>query len=250
MNTLQVIDDIMDGCETEVEQYRRYLTRTAWRVEADFAFLKSAVPHPDRVLDVGAVPPMLIGLMVNDGIKNLAAMDPHVKRFAPFFQRHGVEFLEVDLLLGETPAQPDPYELVCLCEVLEHLPGDIVNTLEQVSQWVAPGGYLYITTPNLRSVTGAVALFVHGSGLASKYREPNRKQFARGQGGYGYFCHIRENTEKEVRNLVEGLGYEHVRSVFQAHPRAESLEARAIQLIEYALPSFRLFGKYLFRKKG
>lgn len=249
-HTLEVIDDILDGCETEHDRYHGYLNRTSWRVEADYAFLKRAVPSPRRTLDVGAIPPMLIGFMAHDGAKNLSVMDPHANRFESFFQRHGIEFAEGDLLAGNTPTQPEPFDLVCLCEVLEHLPGDIVRTLDQVSQWVEPGGYLYLTTPNLRSVSGAVGLFLRGSGLASKSREPIRKQFARAQGGYGYFGHIREYTEKEVRNLVEGMGYEHVATEFQVHPRAETFDARIIQALETLLPPFRLFGKYLFRKKG
>lgn len=248
--TQAAIDDILDGCETEYEQYHRYLTRTCWRVEADFAFLKKTVPNPANVLDVGAIPPMLIGLMAHDGMKHLSVMDPHANRFEAFFKRHGIAYVEGDLLAGNTPEQPTPFELVCLCEVLEHLPGDIVYTLEQVSNWVKPGGYLYLTTPNLRSVSGAVGLFWRGSGLASKSREPIRKQFARAKGGYGYFGHIREYTEKEVRNLVEGMGYDHVATSFQVHPRAETFDARVIQILETMLPPFRLFGKYLFRKKG
>ena len=134
--------------------------------------------------------------------------------------------------------------------MLEHIPGDILQTLTQISDCVAPGGYLYITTPNLRSISGAVGLFINGSGLASKRKEPIRNQFARAQGGYGYFGHIREYTEKEVRNLVEGIGFEHIASKFQVHPRAETLGARTIQVLEYAIPPLRLFGKYLFRKSS
>lgn len=248
-HTLEVIDDILDGCDTEVDRYTHYLNRTSWRVEADFEFLKRRVPTPQRVLDVGAIPPMLIGLMAHDGLKNLSVMDPHANRFEAFFTRHGIQYAEGDLLAGNTPSQPTPFDLVCMCEVLEHLPGDVVHTLEQVNQWVEPGGYLYLTTPNLRSISGAIGLFWRGSGLASKSKEPVRNQFARAQGGYGYFGHIREYTEKEVRNLVEGMGYEHVATEFQVHPRAETIDARIIQLLETLMPPLRLFGKYLFRKK-
>ncbi len=249
--TQRAIDDILEGCATEYEQYHRYLTRTCWRVEGDFQFLQEVLPKAERILDVGAVPPMLLGLMAQQGMgKDLAVMDPHVERFSAFFERHQITASKVDLLQGTDLEQTEQCDLVCLCEVLEHLPGDIVHTLNQVSRWVAPGGHLYLTTPNLRSVSGAVGLFCRGSGLASKQKEPIRNQFARAQGGYGYFGHIREYTEKEVRNLVEGMGYEHVASRFQVHPRAETLEARIIQILESMLPSFRLFGKYLFKKKG
>jgi len=139
--------------------------------------------------------------------------------------------------------------LVCMCEVLEHLPGDVLRTLSHVAKWVEPGGYLYVTTPNLRSVSGAVAVFFRGSGLASKSSEPIRKQFMRARGGDGYFGHIREYTEKEVKDLLDYVGMEHVASSFQVHPRAETATARVIQTLERLLPSLRLYGKYLFQKK-
>lgn len=249
-HTSRVIDDILEGCESEVDRYRQYLTRTSWRVTADFIFLNRHVPNPESTLDVGAIPPMLLGLMVHNDARNLTVVDPHANRFLPFFERHNISCIVGDLLSDTNPITPDQHELVCLCEVLEHLPGDIVHTLNKVSAWVAPGGYFYLTTPNLRSVSGAVGLFIRGSGLASKSRESIRKQYARAQGGYGYFGHVREYTEKEVRDLVEAMGYEHIATEFQYHPRAETLDARIIQLMERALPPFRLFGKYLFRKKG
>ena len=246
--TQEVIDDILNGCTENLEQNRWYLTRTCWRVEGDFEFLCQAVPTPESVLDVGAVPPLLAGLMVSAGSGRVSVVDPKVEVFAPFFERKGVQFYAGDLLSGERIVLPNQYDLVCLCEVIEHLTGDILSTLERVSEWVDPGGYFYVTTPNLRSISGAVALFLRGSGLASKSQESVRKQYERASGGYGYFGHVREYTPKEVIDLVESLGFRHVASRFQVHPRAETTGARVVQILERAFPSFRLFGKYLFRK--
>jgi len=248
--THEVIEDILAGCEDNVDGHRRYLTRTCWRVEGDFAFLRKAVPHPGSVLDIGAAPPLLAGLLAHGGLDRLAVIDPKVGVFAPFFEKHGIQFFEGDVLSADRVVLPAQYELVCFCEVLEHLAGDILSTLETIAQWVAPGGYLYVTTPNLRSISGAVAVFVRGSGLASKSREPVRNQYTRARGAYGYFGHVREYTPKEVRDLIEGLGFHHVESRFQVHPRAETPGAKVIQILETAFPRLRLFGKYLFQKKA
>ena len=247
-STQKVIEDILKGCTGDIERHRRYLTRTCWRVEGDFAFLRRALPHPGSVLDVGAVPPMLAGLMSHAGLARPAVVDPEVDEFAAFFQRSGMEFFRGDLLSGDRIALPGQYDLVCLCEVVEHLTGDILSALETVSKWVRPEGYFYVTTPNLRSITGMVALFLRNSGLASKSRETVRKQYERARGPCGYYGHIREYTTKEVVDLIESLGFRHVESCFQVHPRAETAGARLIQLVEWTLPSFRLFGKHLFRK--
>lgn len=248
-SSADVIEDILAGCTENSDRYRRYLTRTCWRVEGDVAFLRRAVPNPESVLDVGAVPPMLVGALADIGYHNLTVIDPKVEVFAPYFKRRDIHFVQGKLLSVDEIRLPQKYDLVCLCEVLEHLTGDIVSSLETVSRWVAPEGYFYLTTPNLRSITGAVAIFARGSGLASKSLEPIRKQYSRADTPDGYFGHIREYTEKEVKNLVEGLGFRHVESSFQVHPRAERFSTRVIRALETAFPSLRLFGKYLFQKK-
>lgn len=249
-SSADIIEDILAGCTENLDRHRQYLTRTCWRVEGDVAFLRRAVPNPDSVLDIGAVPPMLVGTLADLGYRNLTVIDPKVEVFAPFFKRRNIHFVQGNLLSADEITLPKEYELVCLCEVLEHLTGDIVSSLESISRWVAPGGYFYLTTPNLRSITGAVAIFAHGSGLASKRLEPIRKQYARVNTPDGYFGHIREYTEKEVKNLIEGLGFRHVESSFQVHPRAERVSQKVIRALETALPSLRLFGKYLFQKNA
>jgi 2-polyprenyl-3-methyl-5-hydroxy-6-metoxy-1,4-benzoquinol methylase len=46
-----------------------------------------------------------------------------------------------------TPAL-GPYDVIVMCEVIEHLYTPSVNVLAGVASWLAPGGYLFIQTPN------------------------------------------------------------------------------------------------------
>jgi 2-polyprenyl-3-methyl-5-hydroxy-6-metoxy-1,4-benzoquinol methylase len=41
------------------------------------------------------------------------------------------------------------YDLVILCEVIEHMPVPPYTILEKIKTWIKPGGWLFLTTPNL-----------------------------------------------------------------------------------------------------
>lgn len=248
--TAQSIGELVAGCSSDVDRYRQYLDRTSWRVEGDEAFLNRALPKAGDILDVGAVPPLLVALLQRSGAGRIAVMDPRVEDFAPFCEARGISMIRADLLQKGMPEIGQTFDLVCLCEVLEHLTGDIYKILEGVGSWVKPNGYLYLTTPNLRSVTGAVSVFARGSGVPSKSLEPITKQYLRAHGTDGYFGHVREYTPKEVKELLAPFGFAHVASHYQFHPRALTFSARTIQFIERLVPPLRLFGKYLFRKSA
>ena len=248
--TAQTISDLVSGCSSDADGYRRYLLRTCWRVEGDQDFLSRELPTVGDILDVGAVPPLLVALLQQSETGHITIMDPNVGHFRPFCEAHGISSIRSDLLQKDITEISQTYDLVCLCEVLEHLTGDIYRILERVGSWVRPNGYLYLTTPNLRSVTGAVSIFARGSGVPSKSLEPVTKQYVRAHGTLGYFGHVREYTPKEVTDLLAPFGLTHVASHYQVHPRAQTASARAIRFIERLVPPLRLFGKHLFKKSA
>ncbi len=250
IGTREVIEDILSESPEYDTTYRRYLYRTSWRVEADFDFLSREAPKVESVLEIGAAPPLLIGLMHRAGVNNLTAMDPQIERFSAYLSKRDIAALQVNLLSDNLPDMVEAFQLVCLCEVIEHLPGDVLGILSEVGNWVAPGGYIYLTTPNLRSVTGVVGLCLRGSGLASKSKEPVTKQYSGNPKRYGYLGHLREFTEKEVTDLMREAGFKHVNSSYQVRPRTATFLDKTINALESVIPTWRLFGKYLYRKNA
>lgn len=243
------IDAMIAGCTFQENKYRHYMSRTSWRVVADHAFLLKHCTTVKSMLDIGAVPPLLAALM-RDSVAEVSVTDPGAAAFAPYCDTRGIAWANADLIAGDDPYDGQVFDLVCFCEVLEHLTGDVPGALARVIARVAPGGLLYVTTPNLRSVSGLAALLWHGKGLASKWRENVHDQYARVQQGGGYYGHVREYTAAEVIALFEQLGLSHVASSYQTHPRAETTGRKLIRVTEQALPNWRLYGKYLFRKTG
>gem|GEM_PF-2231661 len=221
---------LLSGCSTP-DTYERYLRRTNWRVQGDYAVLRQHFPTPCSMLDFGAVPPLLATLLSFQGWTDITVADPKANLFQKACEDRGIQTVALDLLKAAQAAPDRTYDLVCCCEVLEHLTGNILVALKQLSDFVAPGKFLYLTTPNLRSVSGLRALW-HGSGLASKYKQSVRDQYARAEGEEAFFGHVREYTDQEIVKLVSGFGYAHVASHYQVHPRTETFEDRMVQFLE------------------
>lgn len=63
-------------------------------------------------------------------------------------RRQGCDFRVCDLLHDDLPDR-NHFDLVILCEVVEHLPVPPYQILSKIRKWMKPGGLLFITTPNL-----------------------------------------------------------------------------------------------------
>ena len=242
------IEELLEGCDDNRELYRGYLKFSSQRIEHDAINLARSIPSDTSVLDIGAVPPLLASLLRDKGFSKITVMDPNPQLFKRFFVDRGIDYVEADMFQAEWPGLESKYGLVCLSEVIEHLGGNMVSALARAIDLVEPGGYFYLTTPNLRSISGLIALLWYGSGLASKPRDGVRAQYERAGSEYGYYGHLREFTGREVVDLVESFGLQHTASFYQARYYGKRRMERLAMALERVVPSYRLFGKYLFRK--
>lgn len=71
--------------------------------------------------------------------------------------RHGVDFRRCDLIRDDLPER-GAFDAAVLCEVVEHLPVPLHLVLEKVLRWVRPGGFVFLTTPNLYRLRNVVRL--------------------------------------------------------------------------------------------
>lgn len=70
---------------------------------------------------------------------------------------HDINFECCDLLHDDLQER-DYYDLVVMCEVIEHMPVPPHIILEKVKAWLKPGGWLFLTTPNLYRFRNLVRL--------------------------------------------------------------------------------------------
>jgi SAM-dependent methyltransferase len=243
-----LIEDILQGCHGNHDWYRSYMSGNWPRIHADFTFICQTIPKSSRILDIGAVPPLLAALLVEHGYSDITVADPNASAFAPYFKKRGIQYLDLDLLNQCDPSLTQGFNLVCFNEVIEHLSGNLLSAVGRVSDCVAPNGHLLVTTPNIRSLSGFVAIFLLGSGLASKPYETVRAQYERSTAKYGYYGHLREFTPREVITLIESFGFKNIAVRYQPSYLQLSRFTKLIALLEWLLPYHRLFGKYLFQR--
>lgn len=69
----------------------------------------------------------------------------------------GLEFRVCDLLHDDL-ADRDRFDLVVMCEVIEHMPVPPYTVLEKISKWMRSSGILFLTTPNVYRLRNVVRL--------------------------------------------------------------------------------------------
>ena len=228
------------------DRYQKYIRSNSSRVLEDAAIVARLFPRQASVLDIGSVPPLFPALLSSKGFQDVSVVDPDASSYQEYLSSIGVEAIDGDIL-DDLPIDRK-YDLVTFCEVIEHMTRDLRRPLENIVDCVKNGGYFFITTPNLRSVSGLVGLNTYQSGLASKYLETVRRQFDRISSD-GYPGHVREYTEKEVIDLVESFGFVHESSYYQPDYRGRNDPvSKLIYVLETRFPELALFGKYLFKK--
>lgn len=112
------------------------------------------LPRGARMLEIGGGQIALLGTRLL-GLD--ATLGDVGDTYADAVTRHGVQFVRCDLVRDDLP-QKDHYDLVVLCEVVEHVPIPLHLVLEKVKGWMRPGGKLFVTTPNLYRLRNVVRL--------------------------------------------------------------------------------------------
>ena len=237
----ELIEDITENTEF----YKTYLLYNNYkRVYQDYQFIKNYISVDSQILDIGAIPPLLESMIIKGQYRSLTVLDPNAVHFSSYFNKHKIHYVNGNIFSISSKDITNKYDFVIFAEVLEHLSGNLIDILKKLNNYVAEGGYLYITTPNLKSISGLYGLCMRSSGLASKYRDTVLAQHKRYEDN-GYFGHLREYTPKEVIDLLSNFGFELVEKRCLPEYRNEH---PFIIALEELYPEWGIWGKYLFKK--
>jgi len=106
------------------------------------------------------------------------------------------EFDNINVEKEIMPYDDDVFDVVIMCEVLEHLVNDPVQALLEIKRVLKPDGVFVMTTPNVVRPEN-VARLLAGQNVYDQYS------------GYGpYGRHNREYTVDEMRHLLKDLAFE------------------------------------------
>jgi SAM-dependent methyltransferase len=246
--TQNAASSILESCTCNVDWYKGYIYGNSPRIEGDFNFIKGNVLPSEKILDIGAIPPLLVEMLRQDGFINCSIADPNPDAFSDYFQKHGVGYQKIDLINQSFKEFENKFDLVCLNEVVEHISGNLLSAIQNAVDCVRPGGKILITTPNLRSIWGLYALVFRSSGLASKPGALVREQYERASAKYGYYGHLREFTKNEIIHLLESFNLKLYKVELQSNYLNFGKHTKQINFLESLFPKWRLFAKYLFIK--
>lgn len=104
-----------------------------------------------------------------------------------------------DVEIERFPYPDNEFDIVLLCEVIEHLALDPAFVLAEAHRVLKPGGHIIVTTPNLLRWENFWAILV-GATISDQYS---------GYGASGR--HNREYTPSELLGLMQACGYKDVR---------------------------------------
>jgi 2-polyprenyl-3-methyl-5-hydroxy-6-metoxy-1,4-benzoquinol methylase len=88
--------------------------------------------------------------------------------------QHGITFETCDLLHDDLNFH-NTFDGIVMCEVIEHLPIPPYIVLEKIQHWMKPGGWIYITTPNLYRLRNLVRMAL-GTRVFDLFYLPERGQ--------------------------------------------------------------------------
>ena len=212
-----------------VTRYRRQHRR---RLAADLWILERHAPNSSRVLECGAVPLLMTGVLAEMDY-DLSALDLAPERFADTIETLGLDVRRCDLEREPSPFADGTFDVAVFHELFEHLRINPIATLREVRRVLKPGGALLLSTPNLRSFRGLRNLLVHNRGHACSggiYQQYEKIE------SLGHMGHVREYTTLEVREFLEHLGFRVERLIYRGgHGRG------IVGLAERLIPSLRPF---------
>jgi SAM-dependent methyltransferase len=111
-------------------------------------------------------------------------------------ERVEFEFYNVNVEEETIPVAAGRYDVVLLCEVLEHFTNDPVKALRELKRVLKSGGTLILTTPNVNRLEN-VARMISGHNIYDPFS------------GYGpYGRHNREYNREELDRLLDYLGFD------------------------------------------
>ncbi len=201
---------------------REYEVNHRHRLAEDLVLLDQHVPPTAQIVEFGSAP-LFLTLAVRELGYKIIGLDIIPETFARTIAENGLDIRKVNFETEPLPLPDDSVDVAIFNEVFEHLRVDLIATMSKVRRVLKPGGLLFLSTPNMRSLTGIWALLWHGYG--GHTRPDLFWQWGLLQ-RYGFMGHVREYTPREVSEFLEKLGFRIRRVVFRSygpHPPGQPL---------------------------
>lgn len=162
-----------------------------------------------RVVDVGAYPGHLTLLMASRGFEVTALAQPF-EGYPPYtaflkeMDRRGVRVVFADIERSWAAIEPGSLDLAVFTEVIEHLRHNPFHAMAEICRWLAPGGRVWVSTPNLACARYLLRL-LKGRSMHRPLGDPWPEVFPTAPGAK----HEREYTAGELLYFLNPEGGAH-----------------------------------------
>jgi SAM-dependent methyltransferase len=203
-----------------------------------------------RILEIGS----FLGA-VSISLKNLSfdvtAVDiPEFyrsERLRSHYAKHDITFNGLNLRNSQLPFESNSFDVVVICEVIEHLNFNPLPVLEEINRVLKTSGYIYIGMPNHASLENRLKLLVgrsvHNS-IADYFKQLSRND------NMIVGLHWREYTLSETSQLVHEMGFEAIEKYYflPTPVRKRNLLTKILRKLIYSYQPFRPFHVVIGRK--
>jgi SAM-dependent methyltransferase len=191
------------------------------RIWLDLKLCEEYLEQYRTILDVGSVPPFLIGALKRLNFP-VVGVDIAPERFSSCAEKLNLKIHKCDIETQRLPFPDKTFDGVIVNEVFEHLRINLLFTMGEVYRVMRPGGLLMLSTPNLYSFRGISNFLLHQRAFAvawSPYAEFRKLQ------QLGHMGHVREYTPVEVEELMVQCGFIKRQIIFRgkSHRRLDRL---------------------------
>jgi SAM-dependent methyltransferase len=158
-----------------------------------------------------------------------------VERFA----RHGITTKSARLEDYVLPFEDESFDVIIMCEVLEHLNFNPLPLLKEINRIGSPNSIFYLSLPNAAQIRNRINA-LRGGAIGINVEEffnqldPRSSEIVNG--------HWREYTAPEIREILERLGYRIAKQYYFSLGetlRSSSLRHRVARMVYERLPQLK-----------
>jgi SAM-dependent methyltransferase len=193
---------------------RRYLeilgpqyVRTLKELEQILAERSPREPSEVQMLEVGSFLGVLCFALRKVGFQVTAQDIPEFQnnpRLQERYRRAGIECVAANLKRHQFPYPDAHFDLVIMCETLEHLNFNPLPVIKEINRVMKPGGLLYLTVPNQLSASNRLKL-LRGETIQASVEEFYQQLDLRMNMIVG--LHWREYSKADLFKLLEPMGF-------------------------------------------
>lgn len=229
-----VVDKVLGEVQNDLiaqfagDPVAKYIAVHGYRYRFDLRQILSVLPQGGSVLDVGGYPFCVPEALARLGCRSVGAgLWPDIELDL------SCEMVRVDCDREPLPFDNDRFDAVVFTETFEHLYVNPLRVVEEIHRVLKPGGFVYLTTPNLIGLRPLTKTFMKGTVADDAYG------VLAGIKAGGMIGHFREYTPKEIQRILTMSGFSNVKTTTKNPYRKQPVETWFWRIVSWPFPNGR-----------